>query len=87
MKNPNILTGTVIRYLIADIIRKIECSSTAPIGLNTSGRPAYFIEVIKELRSITGLGLKDAKDLVEAYYSEPLDPILIALDRINTENY
>ena len=55
---------------IADIVKSLEekwgVSAAAPVAV--AAAPAAGdkkIDVIKEVRSITGLGLKEAKDLVE----------------------
>jgi large subunit ribosomal protein L7/L12 len=42
-------------------------AAAAPVGAATAAAPVEEkINVIKEVRAITGLGLKEAKDLVEA---------------------
>ena len=48
---------------------------------NQDGMPRV-VQAIKELRAVTGLGLKEAKDLIEANRAPPVDPVLAAAQKI-----
>jgi len=61
-KKPDLVIKKIIRSSISDLI----CKGVYPKYYFISSSGDKKINVIKEVRAITGLGLKEAKDLVEA---------------------
>lgn len=65
----------VLRQLTADGARatltRLDSPGEAPVTLRLSGYGAYKINVIKLIKDLTGLGLKETKDLVESTDQAP----------------